>query len=314
MEFVSPNFSLDLKPYKTKTGDIMWVDDPSALPIKGAIYIPNFITSEEEQKLVNIFDSHPYQQVIRRRQQFYGPVYYHTTHNLKTIQPTNDKQNTHSLNFNELQWLINKFFDKKHNKGYNIFNSDYSNYPDQCLVNEYIGNMGISTHFDDFNAFGDVITSLSLINPVYMTLQCPNEINNHCTDLKQNGKIRILLEPRSLFVMQDECRYKWRHGITKHKLVFLPQNKGVLKRDLSFRRLSATIRKLGNGRKRINKSDIGWVNPHLRREIPINNKHIDEEKNDIANTNNSENDNNECFSWPKTDEFYHKNNLKWPMI
>ena len=305
MDYVNQNFSLDLKPYKTETGDTMWVDDPSALPIKGAIYIPNFISVEEESKLIKIFDSHPYQHVIRRRQQFYGPTYYHTTHNLKSIQPEDSKQDQHSLDLNELQWLIDKFFDTKCNKGYNIFNEDHSNYPDQCLVNEYIGNMGISTHFDDFDAFGDVLTSLSLINPVFMTLQCPKELTNHCTDLHPNGKIRILLEPRSLFVLKDNARYKWRHGITKHKLVFLPQNKGVLKRDDNFRRLSATIRKLGKGRKKVKKSDVGWVDPHLRREIPIKNNRIDDDDDD------NKCDANECVL---NDEYHRINNMKWPLI
>lgn len=301
MEFVSPNFSLDLKSVKTEKGDIMWVDDPSALPIPGAIYIPNFISIEEEKEIISTFDSHPYQKVIRRRQQFYGPTYYHTTHDLKSIQPTNDKQDKYSLDMNEFKWLIDKFFNLKDNKGYEIFKKDGSNYPDQILVNEYIGNMGISTHFDDFEAFDDVIATLSFCNPLYMTLQKPKEINNHCTDLYKNGKIRILLEPRSLFVMKDDCRYKWRHGITKHKLVFLPQNKGVLKRDDKYRRISATIRKLGKGRKRCEKSDIGWVDPKNRREIPIKNKHIDDD-----NDNDINNDSNDCF--------YHKNNLKWPLI
>eukprot|EP01083_Nonionella_stella_P165157 548810_1 len=177
--------------------------------------------------------------------------------------------------------------------------NDHSNYPDQVLVNEYIGNMGISTHFDDFDAFGDVITSLSLINPVYMTLQYPNELNNHCTDLKPNGRVRVLLEPRSLLVMKDDLRYKWRHGITKHKLVFLPQDKGILKRDDNYRRLSATIRKLGKGRKRVLKSDIGWVDPHLRREIPIKNNAADSDESQITEY---------------SDAYYLKNNLRWPLI
>lgn len=282
MEFVSPNFSLNLKPFKTEKGDIMWVDNLSALPIKGAIYIPNFISIQEEKKILNIFDSHQYQKIIRRRQQFYGPTYYHTTHNLKSIQPINKNEDKYSLNINKFKWLIDKFFDINYNKGYNIFNNDYSNYPNQILVNEYIGNMGISTHFDDFNAFDDVIATLSFINPLYITLQKPKKINNHCTDLYKNGKIRILLEPRSLFIMKNDCRYKWRHGITKHKLVFLPQNKGVLKRNNNYRRISATIRKLKHSRKRCLKSDHTWIDPKNRREIPI----ID----------------------------YYKNNLKWPLF
>lgn len=331
MEFVS-TFSLNLKAVKTNDNDILWVDNPGTFPIDGAIYIPNFLTVEEEEKLVSIFDSNPYQQVIRRRQQFYGPTYYHTTHHLKCIQPTDDREDGYSLDFGSLKWLIDKLFDPKCTRNHEIFRSDHSNDPDQILVNEYIGNMGISTHFDDFDAFGDVIATVSLLNPLFMTLQCPTEINNHCTDLKENGNVRILLEPRSLFVMKGDCRYKWRHGITRHKLVFLPEGRGVLKRDEEYRRISATIRKLGNGRKRIKQSDLGWVDPHLRREIPITERHgmmrgemeLDEHSNDDVKSCD-DGDEKECdgkegvYENTKRERFRedficHRNNLRWPLV
>ena len=200
--------------------------------------------------------------------------------------------NDDNLQFNELNWLIDKLFDKKCIHNYKLFDNEY---PDQILVNEYINNMGISTHFDDFNAFGKSIVTLSLINPIYMTLQKPININNYCNKLYNNGNVRILLEPRSLFVMKNDCRYKWRHGITKHKLVFLPMNNDnndnvsddlkYLVRKNGYRRVSLTIRKLLNGRKKVIKNDVGWVDPQNRREIPITN-HVN----------------------------YHGNNLKWPIL
>ena len=44
--------------------------------IPGLIYLPNFITEEEEKEFVSIIDSHPFCHVMHRRQQFYGKLTY----------------------------------------------------------------------------------------------------------------------------------------------------------------------------------------------------------------------------------------------
>eukprot|EP00494_Astrolonche_serrata_P025811 UN26072 len=65
----------------------MYLSIPSVLPIEGLYYDPNFLTKVEQKELIDIIDSNPFQKFIRRRQQFYGKTYYHTTHNLSGIQP-----------------------------------------------------------------------------------------------------------------------------------------------------------------------------------------------------------------------------------
>lgn len=329
-EFVNDNFSITWHPIKTPNNDIVWVDNPDVWPIIGATYIPNFLSHEQATALLEQLDKNPYQQIIRRRQQFYGPTYYHTTHDLIDIQPTGNQQFVHSLDFKQLDWLVEMFYnhskkfskfnpksknsndnnkinvnvdiDRNNNVCYynEIFKLDGSNSPTQCLVNEYIANCGISSHFDDSDAFGDVIATVSLVNPVHMTLKLPKEATNYCEDILK--ETRILLEPNSLFVFKDNVRYKWRHGITKHKLVFLPNNKGILKRNENYRRVSLTIRKLLNTRKKSIKNDFQWVDPKKRRPIPIDpkNKYYQNVKNKFGNDcdhdnynmiNNRENDN-----------------------
>ena len=158
--------------------------------------------------------------------------------------------------------------------------------PTQVLINEYKNNMGIASHFEDFDAFGPVILTISLISPVYMTLKKPtnnpdalmNESNSNGSDDGRNinacdsydDVIKVLLEPGSLLIMKDDARYKYRHGIGKYKWVALPSDPAPspslspvpssspvatsrtrIKRDDSYRRVSLTIRHLLSTRRKV---------------------------------------------------------------
>jgi len=71
-----------------------------------------------------------------------------------------------------------------------------------------------------------------------------------------DGRTNVLLEPNSLFLMEKDCRYEWRHGITRHSRVEVPKENGkfdTIKRKLGYRRVSLTIRKLLEGRKQTKK-------------------------------------------------------------
>jgi hypothetical protein len=116
---------------------------------------------------------------------------------------------------------------------------------------------GISSHFEDTRSFGDVIITVSLIQPIYMTLKRPRELTNECCDLLAETK--VLLEPRSCLVMSGPCRYLWRHGITKAKRVTLPDG-SVVYRGPNYRRLSLTIRRVLDSRRRVERGDdtVGW--------------------------------------------------------
>ena len=82
---------------------------------------------------------------------------------------------------------------------------------------------------------------------------------NQCQDLEKETK--VLLEPGSLFVMQQDARYLWRHGISgKAKWIRLPGDI-VRRRDDDFVRTSLTVRKLLDGRKKVVQDDVGWVSP-----------------------------------------------------
>ena len=109
--------------------------------------------------------------------------------------------------------------------------------PNQCLVNEYIANQGISPHVEDPNAFGEVISSLSLSGSCYMTMRSTPELG----DQKET---KIFLERRSLLILSGEARYKWKHGITCTRILPDPTSGCTFKRGKNYRRVSLTFRRV----------------------------------------------------------------------
>jgi alkylated DNA repair dioxygenase AlkB len=212
-------------------------------------YIPNFLTEQDHERIWNILYSHSWSTTIHRRQQFYGETYYHTTQDIAAIQPTTTTETNLHHDLDQFDFITEKLIEL----GY--FTKELP--PTQILVNEYVGQMGIATHFDDEHAFGDTIVTLSLGTPVWMTLEYPRERTNQCQDLV--GQTKVLLERNSLFCMRQDVRFKWRHGIPKKsKWVRLP-NDVAFKRTQDNVRVSLTFRRLLPGRKRVQKDSTEWV-------------------------------------------------------
>jgi hypothetical protein len=115
-------------------------------------------------------------QVVHRRQQFYGEWYYHTTQALSAAQPASTERSVAKalgqkvaesngaaqgrpasdadmkgrdgaggcaavpLPLDPLLWLLERLNAAEERAGRAVFRSDGSNSPNQCLVNEYVGN------------------------------------------------------------------------------------------------------------------------------------------------------------------------------
>lgn len=212
--------------------------DHETLEIPGLLYRPNYITKEEEELLMNLLDSRPWHHDICRRTQYYGYTYYHTRQNIVCMQPV-DQPETHTGSMDDMDFLINRLLEDK------IYPPDHP--PTQVLVNEYLNNMCIKGHIDNTDAFGDVIISLSLNAPSYMTMRnCDNP------DLV----MKVFMEERSLLIMSGDSRFHWRHGITRQKNVYVPTTGLTIKRDETYRRVSLTIREIKiDGTKRITEED-----------------------------------------------------------
>lgn len=92
----------------------LYVDNPNLLPKSGLYYNQHFLSTEEQRKALEIVDSHPFEHAIARRQQFWGQVYYHTTHDLASIQPlNNEEKQLKDLDMGKWDWLIEKLSAKK---------------------------------------------------------------------------------------------------------------------------------------------------------------------------------------------------------
>jgi len=258
---------LNLPPHLTSE---YYSTNPHVKTIPGLYVFPNYISCEESQQIMNgILDANEWcSGEICRRQQHYGYLYYHTRHHLPNLQPKEQEVSSlKSLDFDTF-WT-DLFWNKMINKdGLFSIDSSYHNWKKsqqsepvdtdeedrcepQCLVNEYMGNQGISSHVDNVNAFGDVIVGISLVNPLYMTFR------------KDKLETRILLPPNSCYVLTGESRFEWRHGITHMKQIFVPYDhldeelkeenpdgKMYIRED-DYRRVSLTFRfiKIGGTKK-----------------------------------------------------------------
>lgn len=182
------------------------------IDIPGSRYIPDFITSDEEGKIIEKIDASLWLMELSRRVQHYGYKYDYKS---RRIDET--------MHIGELpRWLV--YMGKK------LVEAEvFSEIPDQVIVNEYQPGQGISPHIDCEPCFGDTIASLSLQSTCYMDFT------------KKDGteKKSVWLEPRSLVVLKAEARYLWKHSIAK-RLTDQHNGEPILRN----RRISLTFRKV----------------------------------------------------------------------
>jgi alkylated DNA repair dioxygenase AlkB len=108
--------------------------------------------------------------------------------------------------------------------------------PDQVIINEYLPGQGIRPH-KDRNYFENQICGINLGSDCIMQFT------------KGDDVVDIEVPRRSLYVMQDEVRYKWKHAIPPRKKDIIDGN--VKHRE---RRLSITYRK-------VNINKVKTINP-----------------------------------------------------
>ncbi|KAG0287504.1 hypothetical protein BGZ96_008568 [Linnemannia gamsii] len=82
----------------------------------------------------------------------------------------------------------------------------YKTSPNSIIVNEYEAGQGIMPHVDAPKLFGPTITALSLLSDCVMTFQHVKE---------PSLVFRVHLPRRSLVVMNESCRYDYKHSISK---------------------------------------------------------------------------------------------------
>lgn len=154
--------------------------------ICGLEYIPNYISLEYQENLIQLIDSSSWNLSLKRRTQHYGYEYEYKSKKVPKY-------------LGKIPYWLEKLCDQLYLD--KIFNEK----PNQVIINEYLEGQGIAPHIDCTTCFSDTISSLSL--------------SSHCVMdfTKGVSKNFIFLEPMSLLILRKDARYKWKHGIAFRK-------------------------------------------------------------------------------------------------
>ena len=155
------------------------------LGISGLIYIPDYITSDEETSLLKTINKQKWDNTLSRRVQHYGYLY---DYKARTV--------TVDMYLGTLPKWLNDLAVQLEEDGL------CEGVPDQVIINEYQPGQGISAHIDCESCFGPRIFSLSLGSAAIM-------------EFIREGKPKkeILLAQRSLVMIYGEARSTWKHSI-----------------------------------------------------------------------------------------------------
>lgn len=158
--------------------------------IDGLVYVPEFISPEEESALLASVDSSPWLADLKRRVQHYGFRYEYKARRVDA-----------SMRVGDLPSWVAPLTKRLVDEGYMPVT------PEQLIVNEYKPGQGIAAHVDCVPCFGPTLSSLSIGSACAMDL----------TAFEGEGRMSIYLAPRSLLVLTGEARFRWKHGIAARK-------------------------------------------------------------------------------------------------
>ena len=179
----------------------------------GFSYHENFITSKQEKKLLDIINKQEWNTKMSRRVQHYGYAY-------KYNHISNDK----NTDVQEVpSWLSDIYETAVAQNLVPKISKDKM----QIIINEYMPGQGIGYHIDDPKIFGKTIVALTLGSGCELSFT--NKINT----------INKYVDQKSLYVMKNDARYVWQHGIIKRKSDVVNG-----KKILRGVRISVTFRKM----------------------------------------------------------------------
>ena len=186
-----------------------------AIEPRGLIYRPDFITEEEETRLVGCVDGAEWNTVLKRRVQHYGWRYDYGKRRIDE-----------DMRLGELPEWAQELGRRLVNEGL------MTDPPDQLIVNEYEGEQGIAAHVDKEDIFAERVATVSLLETWEMVFRR--------RDTKE--KVEKALERRSVAVLTGDARYKWTHEIPKRKNEPREDRSGKRRRVKRVRRISLTFR------------------------------------------------------------------------
>ena len=193
----------------------------SDIDIPGFHYEPNFLTEEDEKRLIGWIDQQEWSTELPRRVQHYGWRYDYRGRKVDSSSYIGSLPA-------ELFDLAQRLHDRKL----------VPQLPDQVIVNEYQPGQGISSHIDAPSSFADGIAMISLLDSWEMAFHAPGG--------KRKGP-KVVLEKGSVAVVKGDARYKWKHEIAKRKTDPYVDEAGKRHRRKRQRRISLTFRKVLRG-------------------------------------------------------------------
>nr|XP_016945873.1 alpha-ketoglutarate-dependent dioxygenase alkB homolog 6 [Drosophila suzukii] len=166
-----------------------------------AMYIPNFITSEEEQRILSHIERTPkprWTQLLNRRLVNYGGV-----------------PHPNGMIAEEIPEWLQSYVDKVNNLG--VFESQNANH---VLVNEYLPGQGILPHTDG-PLFFPIISTISC--GAHTVLEFAKREDNSAepeagedqSPAPREVRFKLLLEPRSLLILKDTLYSDYLHAIAE---------------------------------------------------------------------------------------------------
>lgn len=214
---------------------------------EGLRYVTDFVSPEEEAELVEVLQRGDWLTHLIRAQQFFGLVYYQTRHDLATLQPGTPRAQAGRSMDDLPGWLIPRLVST------GVFPRGHQEI-NQVAANDYRRTVGIAAHVEDVVSFGPNLATLSLLAPVTITLSVADEEKNSREEpgdgIDHGNWVKVLLEPRSLLVLQGESRYRYRHGIRRSRLIRL-RDGSIYKREEDYHRMSLTFRELLDTRRKL---------------------------------------------------------------
>ena len=192
--------------------------------ISGLKYVNNYISKQEEVKLLNWVDSNNWLEDLTRRVQHYGWKYDYKARKI-------DKSMRLGILPPKLQVLATQ-----------IYQDGLTGVlPDQVIVNEYQVGQGIASHIDCETCFSNDIVTLSLHSGCIMEFTRAKKMSNKSDKKKfmASKTTPVWLSGRSIVVMRGDARWLWFHGIK-------PRQSDTWK-NTSYprsRRVSLTFRKI----------------------------------------------------------------------
>ncbi|EDW87947.1 alpha-ketoglutarate-dependent dioxygenase alkB homolog 6 [Drosophila yakuba] len=168
------------------------------------MYIPNFITSEEEQRILSHIERTPkprWTQLLNRRLVNYGGV-----------------PHPNGMIAEEIPEWLQTYVDKVNNLG--VFESQNANH---VLVNEYLPGQGILPHTDG-PLFHPIISTIS--TGAHTVLEFAKREDTTASGEAEAGedqppqlprevRFKLLLEPRSLLILKDTLYSDYLHAISE---------------------------------------------------------------------------------------------------